>query len=83
MNARLELEKEIKRLQDEVAVLIRENQQLKRDKEDVEQQFMDFRTKNEDIVVKLRGKPKLKGCFHLFSVRLSPLNHQYFPVHHR
>eukprot|EP01032_Pedospumella_encystans_P012611 gene12611-14580_t len=56
LNSRLELEKEIKRLQDEVAALARENQQLKRDKEDVEQQFMDFRTKNEDIVVKLRGK---------------------------
>jgi len=52
----LELEREIKRLQDEVAALSSENRQLKRDKEDVEQQFMDFRTKNEDIVVKLRGK---------------------------
>lgn len=55
LNARLELEKEIKRLQDEVASLINENLQLKRDKEDVEQQFMDYRVKTEDTITKLRG----------------------------
>ena len=42
-------------MQDEVAALIGENIQLKRDKADVEQQFIDFRTKNEDVVTKLRG----------------------------
>jgi hypothetical protein len=55
LNARLELEKEIKRLQDEVTNLMSENMQLKRDKEDVEQQFMDFRIKSEETITKLRG----------------------------
>jgi hypothetical protein len=55
LNARLELEKEIKRLQDEVASLMNENLQLKRDKADVEQQFIDFKVKSEDTVTKLRG----------------------------
>jgi hypothetical protein len=57
LNARLELEREIKRLQDEVAHLVSENLQLKRDKEDVEQQFIDFRVKSEDTITKLRGIP--------------------------
>jgi predicted nucleic acid-binding Zn-ribbon protein len=55
LNARLELEKEIKRLQEEVARLSAENQQLRRDKEDVEQQFIDFKIKNDETVTKLRG----------------------------
>jgi hypothetical protein len=55
LNARLELEREIKRLQDEVTHLVSENIQLKRDKEDVEQQFIDFRVKSEDTITKLRG----------------------------
>ena len=55
LNARLELEREIKRLQDEVAHLVSENLQLKRDKEDVEQQFIEFRVKSEDTITKLRG----------------------------
>ena len=56
LNARLELEKEIQRLQEEVSHLVSENLQLKRDKEDVEQQFIDFKTKNDETVTKLRGK---------------------------
>jgi predicted nucleic acid-binding Zn-ribbon protein len=55
LNARLELEKEIKRLQEEVVRLSAENQQLRRDKEDVEQQFIDFKIKNDETVTKLRG----------------------------
>ena len=55
LNARLELEREIKRLQDEVASLLSENLQLKQDKEDVEQQFIEFRTKSEKTITDLRG----------------------------
>ena len=52
---RSELEKEVKRLQDEVASLKNENRQLKADKEDVERQFIEFKVKHDNIVTKLRG----------------------------
>ena len=52
---RSELEKEVKRLQDEVSALKNENRQLKADKEDVERQFIEFKVKHDNIVTKLRG----------------------------
>lgn len=75
LNARLELEKEIKRLQDEVTNLMSENMQLKRDKEDVEQQFMDFRIKSEETITKLRGTHA--QCIHCLYVH--KLNLPWFP----
>lgn len=53
---RIELEKEIKKLQDEISSLRNENKQLRGDKEDVERQFIEFKIKSEDQVTKLRGK---------------------------
>eukprot|EP00981_Chlorochromonas_danica_P000730 scaffold156_cov173-Ochromonas_danica.AAC.18 len=56
LSARIELEKELKKLQDEIAILKTENKQLISDKEDVERQFIEYKIKNEDLVTKLRGK---------------------------
>jgi hypothetical protein len=56
LNARLELEREIKRLQTEMVALRTENVQLRTDKEDVEQQLVEYRIKSEDTITKLRGK---------------------------
>lgn len=53
---RSELEKEIKKLQDEITSLRAQNKQLQADKEDVERQFIEFKIKSEDLVTKLRGK---------------------------
>lgn len=52
---RNELEKEIKRLQDEIVGLKGENKQLKADKEDTEKQLMDLKAKTDETVTKLRG----------------------------
>lgn len=56
LTARTELEKEIKRLRDEIGSLKSENRQLKLDKEDVERQFIEYKIKSEENITKLRGK---------------------------
>ncbi|KAJ1437484.1 hypothetical protein B484DRAFT_392729 [Ochromonadaceae sp. CCMP2298] len=56
LNARLEMEREIKRLQTEMVALRSENVQLRTDKEDVEQQLVEYRVKSEETITKLRGK---------------------------
>lgn len=60
LTVRNELEKEIKKLQDEISALKVENKQLKLDKEDVEKQFIDFKAKSDDTVTKLRGMTACK-----------------------
>ncbi len=54
--ARNEFEREIKRLKDEVIALKAENRQLRSDKEEIEKQYIDLKTKSDDTVTKLRGK---------------------------
>lgn len=56
MTVRIELEKDIKLLQEELAALKHENRQLRSDKEDVERQFIEYKIKSEDSITKLRGK---------------------------
>lgn len=56
MTVRIELEKDIKLLQEEVAALKHENRQLRSDKEDVERQFIEYKVKSEEAITKLRGK---------------------------
>lgn len=53
---RLELEKDIQRLESDLKTLREENEQLQSDKRLVEQQFMDYRVKSEEKITKLRGK---------------------------
>mmetsp|Transcript_3408 Transcript_3408/g.5647 ORF Transcript_3408/g.5647 Transcript_3408/m.5647 type:complete len:607 (+) Transcript_3408:31-1851(+) len=53
---RMELEKEIKRLQTEVSTLQNENTQLRTDKEEVEQQLIKYKVKSDEIITKLRGE---------------------------
>ncbi len=52
---RNELEKDIKRLQKEVATLKEENLRLNREKNEISQEYMDFKIRSDDIVTKLRG----------------------------
>lgn len=55
-NPRQELEKEITRLQAENANFRKENKQLRMEKEDLERNFVEFKSKAEDTIAKLRGK---------------------------
>ncbi len=72
MNIRIELEKDIKTLQDEVSALKAENKQLRADKEDVEQQFIEYKVSNEKRVTKLRGIFKIWFIFFVLVSFLSP-----------
>lgn len=55
-NPRQELEKEITRLQGENASFRKENKQLRIEKEELERNFVEFKSKAEDTIAKLRGK---------------------------
>ncbi len=56
LTARTELEKEIKKLRDDIIALKSENRQLRLDKEDVEKQFIEYKIKAEENITKLRGR---------------------------
>lgn len=74
MEIRLELEKEIKRLQDEVATLRAENKQLQIDKMAAEQQLLHNKQKSDDIISQLRG---ISSSFHFLSLTKKEQKHKF------
>ena len=56
LSVRVELEKDVQRLQEEINALKADNRQLLADKQDLEKQLLEFKVKHDDIVVKLRGQ---------------------------
>jgi hypothetical protein len=56
MEIRAELEREIKRLQDQVAELKSENKKIKHDYTELEAKYNASKQKNQDVIANLRGK---------------------------